>query len=432
MTSILIATAQALLRYDTETNQTFIVQDANPLYYGISWFPNSDRMYLSHSGGSGNLASIEAYMRSEVGFISESGQRTSPQLLSNPHQIRCLTPPFIAATNTGRNSIIILNSTDWSTRQIRFDDVHWDRFDPAGQGSHFNSVEFDGNKLYVLAHNFDAGSYELQITWPDLASVTRRSLPGQQLHNLWYRDNDTHISCDSPNGGLVELNTGRQLWRHDGQKFYTRGLASNGKHIFVGATEIAPRDEREFRISRIIVLDAESYRLEDMVELGPFGDVCEVRIIDEFDLCHPVGPLSNTHLLAQNPHRQAAVRENIRRPVAIGGHEVRSGLADIVAQRDQARDVATEALAQRDRLSRERSAMLIERDAAITARDEAVAQQNRLQKELTARIEERDIAVRARDHDVARRVTPRHEPEPVNTAQGSVLRHLKTWLAGQN
>lgn len=175
MTSVLIATAQAPLRYDTETNQTFIVQDANPLYDGISWFPNSDRMYLSHSGRSGNLASIEAHMRSEAGFI---------------------------------NSIIILNSTDWSTRQIRFDDVHWDRFDPAGQGSHFNSVEFDGNKLYVLAHNFDAGSYELQITWPDLGSATRRSFPGQQLHNLWYRDNDTHISCDSPNGGLVELNTG--------------------------------------------------------------------------------------------------------------------------------------------------------------------------------------------------------------------------------
>lgn len=398
MTVLLIATARALLKHETASNATVVLDHEAPAYYGVSWFPNNANVYLTNSGGVGNLTSIEGYMRSEIGHMSVLGKTASPQLFSNPHQLRCIEPPYVAVTNTGRNALTIVNTDDWSIRELRIDDVHWDRFDPLGQGSHFNSIDFRDGRLHVLAHNFDAGAYEWQIEWPSLKTISRRPLPGKQLHNLWHRDNDTYIACDSPNSGLIELNSGRSLWQHPEHKFYTRGLASDGRHIYVGTTEIAARGERDTRSSRVIVLDAETYQMQASIDLGPFADVNEIRVADGVDLCHPQGPLQHVSMLPSVPVTDAI---DHRAKTSTHSSAPATNIQNLIRERDIARDVAQEAEVQRARLSNERAAMMVERDTAIAARDEALTQQRQLRGEVDARIQERDSNAAERDEALA-------------------------------
>jgi hypothetical protein len=164
MTNLLITTPRFLLRHNLESARTFVVEDSRPEYYGISWFPGGKDIVLSHSGvDNASLLDLQAYAQSEVGWISHGRDRSWP-FLSQPHQLLCIDKQHIVATNTGRNCVAIIDSRNWSIRNLRFNDVLWDRLNRERPiGNHFNSLDYRNDRLYVLARSFIE-----EIEWPTL------------------------------------------------------------------------------------------------------------------------------------------------------------------------------------------------------------------------------------------------------------------------
>lgn len=294
MASLLITTPACLLRHDVAAGRTFLLENTRPAYFGLSWFGGAERPFLSHSNlRPGDLTSVEHYLASEVGSISD-GQSEHPLQLSAPHQILCLEHPYLAATNTGRNEVRIVNTIDWFSKRLYFDDVVWDRYDPSGNpGSHFNSLFFAESTLYVLAHNFEKGSYSVAIQWPEGYPLERTHYNAINLHNLWPRDRRCILSCASIAGGLIELTTMKTLWRSPRGDCYTRGLASFDGDIFIGSSQRKGANlfDDVGSLSGIWVIDGETFSTKGFITLGNFGVVLDLRIADAFDPSHPVGPL---------------------------------------------------------------------------------------------------------------------------------------------
>jgi hypothetical protein len=302
MTDLLVTTPNYLLRYKLDTQQVFVVEAGRPEYYGVSWFAGTDQIFLSHSGlDNDGLQSVTDYMTSEVGWISR-GDDESWAFLSAPHQLLCLDDGTIVVTNTGRNCLTIVNPTGWSIRNHRFDNVLWDRLDAQHQcGSHFNSVTAKYQFLYVLAHNYDRGSYILQLERPTLRIVNRQQLQGSGFHNLWLQDDGLMIACDTMRSALVSVTDNRTLWRSYDPSGLARGIAATKDQIFVGASINGARSTRRDSETGIWIVDAGKFATVDYHVLGHFGNVNEIRLLDQVDLCHPQGPLALSDYLIGTP-----------------------------------------------------------------------------------------------------------------------------------
>jgi hypothetical protein len=289
---LLVTTPDYVLKYCTETRQTWVLETGRPEYFGASWFAGDDAILLSHSGLDNNgLETAMDYMLSEVGFLS-SGANTSERFLSIPHQIRCLERDLVAVTNTGRNCLSIVDRTDWSVRQYRFNDVLWDRYGSSDDsGNHFNSIEFSNGRIYLLAHNFKKGSFTLEVEWPSMAVVKTTHHQSSGMHNIWIRDDGSQIACDTMNNSLVELVSGETLWQTESTSL-TRGLAATVDRIFVGGFEYSTRELRTKSETGIWEIDASTMKSIDYHWMGAYGCIHEIRVLDELDLCHPVGLLS--------------------------------------------------------------------------------------------------------------------------------------------
>jgi hypothetical protein len=201
----------------------------------------------------------------------------------------------IAVTNTGRNCVTIVDCSNWSIRNLRFNDVLWDRLDREGAiGNHFNSLDYRNGRLYVLAHNFGKGSFIEEIDWPALQPVRRINVEATELHNLWVREDGLILSCSSMRGSLIELTSNKILWSSHDYNCITRGLACMKDALFVGVSQHAPAEDRRFCHGGIWILDPETWQSRDYIGLGRIGAVHDVRILDEPDFCHPNGTLSLT------------------------------------------------------------------------------------------------------------------------------------------
>jgi hypothetical protein len=142
-----------------------------------------------------------------------------------------------------------------------------------------------------VAHNFNRGSYILELDWPTIEEKERRRVrDATGIHNLWIDETGRFIARDSNNGSLIDANTSETLWygRSGG---YTRGLAATDEAILVGHSEISPRASRRFSETGLWVLDR-NFRMLDYQYLGHFGAVQDIRIVDVPDLCHHGKPLS--------------------------------------------------------------------------------------------------------------------------------------------
>lgn len=317
MPNLLVTTPDYLLRYDLDTRQTFVVDTGRPEYYGISWRVGAGEVYLSHSGIDNNaLRSTEDYASSELGYVS-MGRANSWQFLSQPHQILCVEQDRVIATNTGRNCVTVADTDDWSIRHHRFDEVLWDRLGEADRsGSHFNSVFARDGLLYVVAHNFEKGSFTLKLEWPGLRLIETMQYRVSGIHNLWVRDDGMILSCDSMGHGLVSLGDHRRVWDCCDPACLTRGLAATTDRLYVGASMNGARADRRSGETGLWVVDAGGFATLDYHSLGRFGGVHEVRLLDMFDLCHPQGPVPMSPHLAGTPANLFASRRKLDEVVA--------------------------------------------------------------------------------------------------------------------
>jgi hypothetical protein len=289
---ILVSTPGFVICHNTSSGNSEILESGRGNYYGITWSPAGLEVVLSHSGvDEQSLVDLASYAISEQGYLTIGGHSTW-QFLSAPHQILWIDD-MIVVTNTGRNALAKVNPRDHSIVQYRYDTVIWDRLSSTSHdGAHLNSLYRNGDTLYAVAHNFNKGSYILELDWPTLKEKRRRPVRNATgIHNLWIDETGRFITCDSNNGTLIDADNADVLWSSNQRQSYARGLAATDEIILVGHSDRSARTDRRSSETGLWLLNRD-FRTLDYQYLGHFGAVQEVRIIDAPDLCHHGKPLS--------------------------------------------------------------------------------------------------------------------------------------------
>jgi len=298
-----VATVNYVLLLDIQTKQVKVLESDQGEYYGVSWFPKGTELALSRSGlNNSDLVDLRSYALSEVGWVSLGGDASS-RCLSAPHQILCAPDGRVVCTNTGRNAISVLDMRrPGVVTHAKISDSHWDRLSPAeATGDHLNSVFIEGDRLYVLAHGFAAGSRLGVFSYPDLDLIDVQPLaPRTGMHNIWITSEGQRVACDSNNGTVVDIDVATPLW-NSGGPIFTRGLAATPDHVLVGESQVASRGDRRHSMSGVWVLDRHTWKALDYIALGPYGAVHEIRILDVPDLAHHATVFAGLeHLIAAN------------------------------------------------------------------------------------------------------------------------------------
>lgn len=284
----IVSTSTYLLLVDLQSRQVQLLEHARPEYYGISWFANTQDLVMSHSGlNNADLVDISSYAQSEKGWIS-SGELASRPMLSAPHQIVCAPDGRVICTNTGRNTITVLDLKQPTVfQEAGISDARWDRLALDNiTGDHLNSVFLRSDHLYVIAHGHSYGSKLVTFHYPSLELIGIEPLDSRKgLHNIWVTADDQRISCDSENGRLIDLDCSIPLWE-SGAPIYTRGLAASEEYVLIGESQRANRKDRYYSSSGLWILDRRTWKSVDYLCLGPYGQVHEVRLLDVPDYAH--------------------------------------------------------------------------------------------------------------------------------------------------
>lgn len=309
---VLISTTQHLLHLDTDTRAVTVLENHEPEYYGITWKPGSSELVLSHSGvDNATLLTLEAYARSEQGWISFPGGRTE-RFLSAPHQILWCSDNRIVSSNTGRNRVVAVDPhRSGSYHEAGLSAERWDRLAPTGPfGDHLNSVFETEGKLYVIAHRHSQGSKLAIFSYPEMRLISAEPVPGRTgLHNIFVGDG-LQLSCHSEAAAIVDLASEQILWEA-GTPIYTRGMGVTDDHVFVGESAKTGRDLRRSSLSGLWVLDRRTWKAADYFPLGPYGAVHDVRVADVPDHAHHGTPLANPELLLNNSSADTTRRQRL-------------------------------------------------------------------------------------------------------------------------
>jgi hypothetical protein len=261
-------------------------------YFGISWLPGGSELILGHDPGQPDVGyEDEAAILTKENSRLSIGQRYVEIALSSPHQITATPDGRILIANTARNALTVLQP-DGTFRHIWFDGYEWDRYSTDGEeGSHFNSVLWRDGVVYMLAHNHRRGSYALALDGETFEVQRRIDSEFRGCHNLWVTDDEIYTLA-SLSGELRAMITGEVIWSSGDATSMVRGLAVGKSHILVGDSDKVSRADRSFAGGGVYVIDRSTMKTVDFIDFGHNGGVCEIRILDEHDECHNVGPFA--------------------------------------------------------------------------------------------------------------------------------------------
>ena len=305
-----VSTPHFLLAVDIESHTLAVIESHRREYYGISWRPDCHDLVLSHSGlDNGSLTDLTSYSQSEVGWISV-GASDCIGALSQPHQILVGSDGRVICTNTGRNSLLVLDpDAPGYFQESRLHRDRWDRLTPDQRaGLHINSLFEAAGVLSVVAHGFQSGSRLIRLAYPSLTLLAEEPIHGfTGLHNYCRFESGAALACGSPQGMLIDPHSGECCWRSDGGG-YLRGLAVGPDHVIVGVSPNCSRAERGIVSSQIAVIDRQSWQAVDVIELGPFGVVHDIRLLDLPDEAHHGHPFLGANSLREKLQDPAAHR----------------------------------------------------------------------------------------------------------------------------
>ena len=261
-------------------------------YFGISWAPASPDLILGHDPGQPDIEYENeiSILKREAGRLS-IGSRYIEISLSSPHQLTATPDQRILIANTARNALTVVQP-DCSFRHIWFDGYEWDRYSIEGEeGSHFNSVLWRDGLVYVLAHNHSRGSYALILDSQTFEVKQKVSCDFRGCHNLWVTGEDIY-TLSSFTGELRSMLTGNVAWSSGDSTSMVRGLAVGKKYIIIGDTDRVSRVDRNKAGGGVYIIDRSTMKTMEYIDFGYNGGVCDIRILNESDECHNVGPFA--------------------------------------------------------------------------------------------------------------------------------------------
>lgn len=152
---------------------------------------------------------------------------------------------------------------------------------------HINSVWFDGESMYVLAHKKGPSDLlELSCTWPYEVRSWYQGV-AFTAHNV-VRIEDCFLMLNSYNNNavLVPVDGSEYSVPFQMDSGYPRGLAVSADRVFVGlSSQIASREERQQSKKGMVLMLDRTWRLLERIEINQ-GQVFEVRILDDVDYAH--------------------------------------------------------------------------------------------------------------------------------------------------
>jgi hypothetical protein len=267
---LLISTPLHLLLLDPVSEQYSILRSGDGYYFGITF--KEGTVILTHSGG--YLQYFRPHAKPWM-TISNLGQ---------PHQVEWVDENILVA-NTGRNCISVFDSEGLFCKDVYLNSIRWDDKDRNREGNHFNSIHREGDRIYVVAHNYKRPSEVWTLSWPELKVIEQKVTGAGWAHNVWIGEKGMVI-CDSKNGGLHEVLSGKTIWKSEDQPVMTRGLAVSNDHIFVGRSLYNERKDRYWKDGGVWVLNRKTLQVVKTIPLPGVGDVQEIRLVGSPDACH--------------------------------------------------------------------------------------------------------------------------------------------------
>jgi len=321
--SLLIATPVSMYLYDLGTGRLDDFGFGGGEYYGISW--NADTVFIAHSNlDSAGMITDEDYRRSGVGTVTAytaSGARTICSGISQPHQVTWDARGRLLVTNTGFNGIVAIDPAADAPRAVRLGEHPFEVIGGQKVGNHFNSLFPHGDTLYVVAHNCGRKSEVWELDRETLAVRRVRTTETEWAHNLLICEHGMLV-CDSRNGSLYDVQSGRTVWRADESPVITRGLAMTDDHLFVGRSEYGNRYTRRYSDGGFWVLDRRTLKTVERVVLPGTGCTNELRLIGAEDAAHPGVPAISREQLRVAEHLPAGCR--LRRWWAVTSYRARN------------------------------------------------------------------------------------------------------------
>jgi hypothetical protein len=242
---LLVTTSQSLLLLDTESGEAIPLDRGKGLYYGMA--RHDDRIYVA------------ARMRQVASDVAQQHERGEILIFDRELQAcGTLCAPFPLRD---LHEIAWHNGTLWATCSFDnmiaiFDGERWEQWFPLGvpadgpsDVNHFNSLMFDHDRVWVLAHN--RGGSELLAFSLTGRVLQQRVALGQCSHNIW-REEGMLFTCSSADGKLLGengfvLDTGG----------FPRGVAFEECRRYVGISELAERKDRDLSMGKIMVFDGD-------------------------------------------------------------------------------------------------------------------------------------------------------------------------------
>lgn len=316
----LISTVTGVLLVNLNTKRVFPLKTEYVEYFGISWFPQGKELVLSNNMIQATEPIADPLLNlilSERGILSV-GEKKLPPFLSDPHQILCTADDKIICTNTGRNSLSVLDvNRPHLVQDIKIFDERWDSIPLNGfmkKGHHLNSLFQKDDKLYVIAHGNEKGSSLVTLSYPDFDILSIEFLGGNRyLHNIWVTSEEQRISCLSEKGGLIELgkNTTSILWEAS-TPIFTRGLAASSDFVLIGESQISGGKERGVSVSGLWLVDRKTWKTLDYFYLGPYGAIHDVRLVNISDEAHHGYIFQNLEKLLEQSLFNTVVQEKLQ------------------------------------------------------------------------------------------------------------------------
>lgn len=161
-----------------------------------------------------------------------------------------------------------------------------------GDENHYNALFIKEDRLYLSAHNHDQSSFLAVYKYPELQPIQRYENMGKQIHNICV-EGDEIWTLDSLGSRALVSTEGRSIpIGQDGQ--FVRGLAATEKNFILGCFPYDPkRHKRRRGDAWIVVVDRQKGREVKRITVRDMGNINDIRILDEPDLCHGIEPFKN-------------------------------------------------------------------------------------------------------------------------------------------
>ena len=266
---LLVTTSRSLLLLDADSGESTPLDRGHGLYYGIAH--NVENLFVAARNRQVSSDFPQSEERGEILLFDHElqlrGSLQAPFPLRDLHEI-AWHDGRLWATCSHDNLIAIYDGTAWT----QWFPLGGDLDNSPGDINHFNSLQFDGDRVRVLAHN--RGDSELLTFSIASRQLLERQNFGRCAHNVW-QHGDQLFTCSSLDERVIG---DREFILETGG--FPRGMAFDGKLRYIGISAKADRKDRDFSHGKLVVFDGNWTALKEIALPGE-GLILDIQILPE-------------------------------------------------------------------------------------------------------------------------------------------------------